>query len=590
MRLFLVLSSAVLLVFSFPNFNQPWCAWIALVPWLVLLRDLSASHGRVLPLAPHSRPRRDALSAPSPAGGAGAPLASPAHSFWWSYAIGLIFFLASMWWLVYVTVVGWLVLCAYLALYFGLFGWGGRSILSWDRGHGTRDLSPVSHLLSQSLFLSALWVSLEYARSHLLSGLGWNLLAYSQTSWLPVIQLADVTGAWGVSFLIVLINVLVAELTQTIMSRRRQATSDKRQGRTQKNSRVSVAFPASVGVGAVLLSLSYGTWRLQHLAVGPSVRVAVVQGNIPQEAKWDEAYQAEILSRYERLTQDAAKTQPTLIVWPETSTPDYLDVDESVTQRLLALSPSTGIPLLVGAPMKHLHGVVFASTNSAALLTPDGLITQRYDKLHLVPFGEFVPFEEIFPWLREVLPPIGNFVPGREYTIFRLGSGLRAEGSGQRLGSEPRAPSPELQFSVLICFEDVFPELARRFIQEGARLLLVITNDAWFGPTAAAYQHVQGSTFRAVELRVPVARAANTGWSGCIDPSGRWIGAVHDAHGAELFVSGTHTCDLPLGDSSTTVYRRFGDWFAWGCLMATLGGLLPAIISVWYSRRSARGA
>jgi len=135
--------------------------------------------------------------------------------------------------------------------------------------------------------------------------------------------------------------------------------------------------------------------------------------------------------------------------------------------------------------------------------------------------------------------------------------------------SELPTPNSELRFSTLICFEDLFPELARRFVQRGAQLLLVITNDAWFGPTAAAYQHAQASTFRAVELRVPVARAANTGWSGCIDSSGHWIGSVRGAQGTELFIEGTHTCDLPLGPGES-VYRRWGDWFAGLCLVVTV--------------------
>ena len=138
---------------------------------------------------------------------------------------------------------------------------------------------------------------------------------------------------------------------------------------------------------------------------------------------------------------------------------------------------------------------------------------------------------------------------------------------------------------MLICFEDLFPELARRFVQRGARFLLVITNDAWFGPTAAAYQHAQASTFRAVELRVPVARAANTGWSGCIDASGRWRGSVRDADGAELFVPGTATCDLATpsragaGGAAGSLYLRWGDWFAWLCI-----GLTAV-----YNQRSKRG-
>ena len=184
-------------------------------------------------------------------------------------------------------------------------------------------------------------------------------------------------------------------------------------------------------------------------------------------------------------------------------------------------------------------------TNSAALINADGEVAARYDKLRLVLFGEFIPFERQLPWLRRVLPPIGDFVPGTEPTLFR-----------------PERVPP---FGVLICFEDTFPDLARTFVRQGATWLATITNDAWFGPTAAAYQHAQASTFRAVELRVPMVRAANTGWSGCIEPPGRWQTSVKDVHGRELFVEGSAVCDVaPRTDGG--VYLAFGDWFAWLCL------------------------
>jgi apolipoprotein N-acyltransferase len=262
----------------------------------------------------------------------------------------------------------------------------------------------------------------------------------------------------------------------------------------------------------------------------------------------------------------AAATRPDLIVWPETSVPGYLGVEEELTQRLIGLAQDAQRPLLVGSPIPVISPEVLSLQNSAILMDDAGNLVGRYDKLHLVPFGEFIPFERAFPWLRTVLPPIGDFVPGKEYTVFR-------------------AP-PVPPFSVLICFEDIFPELARRFVQEGAQWLLVITNDAWFGPTAAAYQHAQASTFRAIELRVPIARAANTGWSGCIDPAGRWLGRVRDQDGRELFVAGTHTCEVPLSPA-ISVYRRWGDWFAWLCLAIALiviagrtraGGLLRGCV------------
>jgi len=509
----LALVSAILLVISFPNVNQPWCAWVALVPWLLLLRNCPAR-----------------------------------AAFRWSYLIGVLFFLASMWWIIHVTLVGWLVLCAYLALYFALFGCFVAAV------HGPR--STVHGLV----VIPAVWVSLEYLRSHLLSGLGWNLLAYSQTSWPELIQAAEWTGAWGVSYLIVLVNVAIAGLLVKGHSLRRAVSH------------------TATAAGCALLAVGYGAWRMPQLAGTGAVRVAVVQGNIPQEEKWDDAHRGDILARYASLTNTAAETKPSLIVWPETSVPGSLSIDEALTQQVIALARRLERPLLVGAPIPTIANTRVTLRNSAMLVDPEGALQQRYDKLHLVPFGEFVPFERVMPWLRNLLPPIGDFSPGRDFTVFHLRSRLKAE--GPRSGLEPRASSLELQFSVLICFEDIFPELARRFVQRGAQLLLVITNDAWFGPTAAAYQHAQASTFRAVELRVPVARAANTGWSGCIDAAGRWIGSVRDSSGAELFTEGTYTCDLPLGPGNS-VYRRWGDWFAGLCLLATLIWNLLSSKGLW---------
>lgn len=478
-------ASAALLIFAFPPFGQPWCAWIALVPWL---RGLNRW------------PLRQAFEP--------------------SYLIGLLFFLGSIPWLIHVTFVGWVILCAVLAIYFGLFG----MLAAWSVGRPLR-----------WLMLPAAWVGLEFARTHVFTGFGWNPLSYSQTPWLPAIQLADLTGAWGISFILVLANALLAEALAA--------------GKTSA-ARVRAGV---VLVAAVAAMLGYGTWRFAALkaaiAAAPHTKVAVVQGNIPQDEKWDENYREVILQVYARLTREAAAQQPQLIVWPETAVPDYLWLDEEVTRRVVALARDVNIPLLVGAPMGMLQQAVWRTTNSAALLDPQGVLTQRHDKLHLVPFGEFVPFERQLPWLREMLPTIGNFSSGQEFTVFKA------------------AALPP--FSVLICFEDVFPELARAFVRRGAQLLLVITNDAWFGPTAAAYQHAQASLLRAVELRVPIVRAANTGWSGCLSAAGETLASVRHSEGPELFVAGTATCDLAL-PQTYSLYRVLGDWWAYLCLLAVV--------------------
>ena len=541
--------SGLLLIAAFPGFNQPWCAWVALVPWLWALRGLR-----------------------------------PWQAFGLSYLAGLVFGLGSLWWLIHVTLAGWVILCLYLALFSGVFGWLVQPLL--ERSARSNRQSAISNpprtlpvLAAERWLLTAkprlvpvivipsAWVATEYLRSHLLSGFGWNLLAYSQTPVLPIIQIADVTGAWGVSWLIVAGNVGVF---LALSGRDRRAR----------------VWP--IAACAVLLASAwlYGRQRLQEPAPVSGLRVAVVQGNIPQDEKWDEAFQQEILQRYARLTRESLRLDPHLIVWPETSVPGFLGGEEPLTQQVLDLARSVGRPLLVGAPVNHFTPDAFRMTNAAALLGPDGRIRQRYDKTHLVPLGEFVPLESVFPWLRDVLPPIGDFAPGHEYTVFNLPrSRFKVQGSRGELDNlEPRTSNLELPFSVLICFEDVFPELAREFVARGARLLLTITNDAWFGKTAAAYQHAQASTFRAVELRVPMVRAANTGWSGCIDARGRWRERVRDAAGDELFVEGVAACEVAAG-SAATGYLRWGDWLALVCCGLSAAWLAVRIVGNLRSRR-----
>jgi len=528
---FLALASAALLIFAFPSFTQPWAAWVALVPWLLLLH-----------------------------------YASPRAAFGWSFLIGALFFLGSMWWLVYVSVLGWVLLSLYQALYFGVFG--SLVVIGWSAPAGAKNREKrrlgTNRLWGKAYAFAgipAIWVAIECARSHLLSGVGWNLLAYSQAPQPHLIQLADLTGAWGVSFVIVLANVAFAEMADAVAWAKGKRTEDR------------LAFQRATthvtwAVLWLLIVMGYGSWRLATVAGEPTVRVTVVQGNIPQEEKWDEALRASVLSRYETLTRAAAQAGPRLIVWPETSVPGYLGLDEPLTQRIVNVAGSAGAPLLVGAPHGRLAGAEWTIMNGAALVDAAG-VSRWYDKLHLVPFGEFIPLERMFPWLRQVLPPIGDFVPGTEHTVFQLPVRSSEFGvGGADSHSQFVTHNSPLAFSVLVCFEDLFPELARRFVREGARLLLVITNDAWFGPTAAAYQHAQASTLRAVELRVPVVRAANTGWSGCIDAAGRWTGSVRDVSGTELFVAGTYPCEVAPGPAES-LYLHWGDWFALLCLGVT---------------------
>ncbi len=439
------------------------------------------------------------------------------RAFLQSVLTGFLFFAGTLWWVGHVTVPGMGVLTVSLALYFGVWGVFAHKVLR-ELGAKNPHRSPISELLT-FLSLPAAWVVLEYVRSFLLSGFGWNLLAHTQWNWISLIQFADTTGVWGVSFLVVLVNVALFQLLKR-----------------QQGWRISVG----VAVLCLLGAAAYGAREQKQFdarAPVPGFKVALLQGNIPQTQKWDEAYQEAIWKRYELLTTDAAAQKPNLIVWPETSVPGFLE-DEPVRRRLSAVLASAGSPVLVGVPTEDLD--TGELHNSAVLFSPAGVKNGRYDKLHLVPFGEYVPLKPLFGWLNNIVP-IGDFSAGKEFTVFR--------------------PEPPVQpFSVLICFEDLFPGMSRNFSKSGARWLLVITNDGWFGRSAASLQHLQCSVFRAVEGRVWIARAANTGWTGFIDPLGRQFASI------PRFKPGVAVGDLPVSGAGRSPYVRWGDWFPLFCL------------------------
>ncbi|MDO8730185.1 MAG: apolipoprotein N-acyltransferase [Candidatus Omnitrophota bacterium] len=460
---------------STPPFDLGWLAWGAFVPWILLLEECS-----------------------------------PRQAFRSGYLIGLIFFGGTLWWVGHVTVPGAILLPAALALYFAAWGWLANRFLQ------TRPLL-------STLLLPAAWTALEYLRSHLLSGFGWNLLAHTQWNWTEIIQLAGFTGVWGVSFLVVLANTALCGFLQR-----------------RKKGWVGLLLAGLCLLAAFL----YGRTVLRELdAREPraQVKIALLQGNIPQPEKWDESFQEAIWKRYEELMAEAAKEKPDLIVWPETAVPGYLE-DFAIEDRLKTISRSAGAEMLVGLPTEDLEsGLPY---NSALLLGQDGEERARYSKIHLVPFGEFIPFKPVLGWLKKFYP-VADFAPGKEWTVF---------------------PTPP-PVSVLVCFEDLFPELARRFTREGAGWLLVITNDAWFGRSAASVQHLQASVFRAVENGVWLGRAANTGWTGFVDPAGRRLPPPGQI---PRFKPGVAVTELPVLSRRGTFYTRWGDWFPILCLGLTV--------------------
>lgn len=437
-----------------------------------------------------------------------------------SFIAGFVFFLTTIFWLHHVTVAGMFVMAVYLSMYFVVFGCGlcffMPRLLFWQR----------------LVFVPALWVVLEFVRGHFLTGFPWALLGYSQTSNLAAIQAADVFGAYGVSFIVMFVNVWIFEML-------------KAGGPALLRPRQRVVIPFLV----IVVWLGYGLFCINAPnyskgldgKIGPPLKVALVQGNIPQELKWAQDFSRRIFDKYALMSDIVQmKEEPDFIIWPETSFPDYLEGDGN-DSLLRALAARLKTPLLLGAVRfkdKHFF-------NSAVLFSGEGEAAGVYDKLHLVPFGEYLPARRFLPFLERILP-IEDFTPGRNITIFRVA------GRGG-----------EKKFAVLICFEDIFSDIARWAVARGADFLVNITNDAWFGDTSSPYQHMQASVFRAVENRVFVVRSANTGVSCVIDETGRVLTSVKDASGKETFVPGYAVGHVYRGRMSP--YRSLGDFLPFLC-------------------------
>ena len=482
------LCSGILLALAFPLPGMAFLAWIAFVPLLV------ACNGT-----------------------------SPRRAFRLGMVAGFTAYAGILYWLnIVMTTYGKLplavsislalILAAYLALYVG----GTMALVSWCEGAG------VSPLVSFPL----IWTALEYIRSFLLTGFPWASLAYSQYRTLPLIQVADLAGIYGLGCLIAFANVVAAMMFKSLVLRD------------------GTRYPARSGFIFVLLLLAvlgYGAFRLNAPETGRSVRVALVQGNIPQDIKWSPSFQQETVAIYERLSRTVAPAASDLLVWPESALPFYFQMEEQYSGRVRALARELGTSLVVGSPAFEKDGTTVRYLNSAFLIGPAGEILGRGDKVHLVPFGEYVPLAGLLPFVHKLVEGVGDFSPGRKMAPLT---------------------APFGKLGVLVCFEGIFPEISREYVRQGAQLLVNITNDAWYGRSSAPAQHLSMSVFRAVENRVPLVRAANTGITSVIDSKGHFQGMTR------IFLEAVLTGEVRLG-TEQTIYNRYGDLFAWGCLAAT---------------------
>ncbi len=482
----------------------PWdLGWLAYVGWVPLLVSLRGARGRE-------------------AAGLG-------------YTAGLAFYLATIWWVINtmttygrlplaLSLAALVLLCGVLAAYTAVFAWllaAGRIRLGISEG-----LLPVT--------AAALWTALEFLRTYLFSGFPWALLGYTQYRQPTVRLLAAATGVYGLSALVLLVNGALAGVWAWFA---RRGDESNRYARLIQHG-VTVAAAALVAVG-----YASGIWR--DAAGGPTVRVGVLQGNIDQSVKWDRRYQSRTLETYERLARRVATERPALIVWPETALPFFLRREPELGPRVQTLGADVGVPMLIGSPDIGADGLLH---NSAFFLGPDGAIRGRYDKRHLVPFGEYVPLQRVFFFLHKLVAGIGDFGRGRDATVFGE--------DGYR-------------FSAMICYEAIFPAEVREFTRAGAQFLVNITNDAWFGESGAPYQHLAMAAMRAVENGSYLVRAANTGVSAVVAPSGAILAQT------PLFVETGMVGGIRLRTGETP-YTRYGDVLAWGCavFLGAYGGAL----------------
>lgn len=407
-------------------------------------------------------------------------------------------------------------LATYMAVYFAIFG----ALLIWLKRYPITWSAPIA------------WVALDFIRGHLFTGFPWQDLGYSQYQHPLLIQFADLTGHSGLTFLIVMANALLADL---ILSRWR-ATGPRLHLR-------KIVLPLLILTGAGLYNFwSYNHW--QHITdQAPVLNIGLVQGNIDQGKKWQPGLQGTTVDTYLDLSRKMeASSKIKLLIWPETALPFFPLRSPLFNQVLQEIRP--GSPeLITGAP--HYEPPTDKQSgryyNSAFCLAwnADGIKMQRYDKEHLVPFGEYIPFQKYLPGSLPLVKSMGNFSAGTSKKPMHCG---------------------KARCGILICFESIFPDLARKWSASGANLLLNLTNDAWYGRTSAPWQQLSMVTLRAVENRRSLARAANTGISCFVDPLGRLRGV------SPLFEPYTASARMPLLQAAS-FYTRYGYLFSPLCLL-----------------------
>jgi apolipoprotein N-acyltransferase len=489
----LAILSGALLALSFPRFGHPAFAWVALVPLLVALA------------------RRQ----------------PPLRAFYLGLTTGLLYFIGTIYWTgtvvrqfgglaLPVALLAMLLLAAYLALFPALTAVITARLVNKA---GTRAL----------LLMPAAWVATEYARGYLFGGFPWVPLGNSQVTVLPVAQLASVLGVYGLSALVALVN---AALACAALFRGRQR------------------FAAIAATAALLAAVGgWGAWRVADGALtrdGTPLRVGLIQANIAQADKWNPREARRIFTTYVAMTRDAVRRGAEFVIWPESSTPFMFEEDDIGEQELRALAREVRVPMLFGSDEVDRSGGTLRLHNSAFLVTPTGETAAVYRKIHLVPFGEYVPGKQLLYFVSPLVERMAEFAPGASMVVLPVG---------------------EHKINTAICYEVVFPSLMRQAVLDGSQLLTTITNDGWYGYSSAPYQHFALASMRAIEQGRYLARAANTGISGVVDPYGRVVqqSAIFEQAG---LVETVRILD------GRTIYSRIGDAIAYLSIVMTMLALV----------------
>lgn len=507
----LAIFSGLLLMFSFPTVLFGWrvpdlgiIGWVALVPLFISI------YGE-----------------------------RPAKAYLLTFVAGLVWFGGSLYWIfnavhvygglgVAISIVTTVLLVVVLSAYVALAPMLARWISLYWKGE-------------MIVFLPVLWVAIALARSHVpMGGFPWSNIAMSQWSMLVPIQMIDVFGIYGLIFVMVWVNWFIAELILRL-----------------NRVRVRWVVPKLVITVIILISvMGYGIYRMRAIqsevdSAEDTLSIGLVQGNIPQDEKWNPRYRNKIMGVYRRWTAKLFDAGADLIVWPEASFPMLVwEKVESADPRAFGFIDEIvgNLPALMFGAIVEGDGTT--AYNSALMFDSKGKLTGRYDKMHLVPFGEYVPYRNLLFFARKLTAPVGDFEAGQstEPLVFEKA----------RLGP-------------LICYEDVFPDISRDFVRNGADVLVNLTNDAWYGFSSAPYQHLALSVFRAVENRRYMIRSTNTGVSAVISPTGDVL------MDSPLFEQSVMvTAIKPL--RSLSFYTAHGDWFAYACVAYSVLGLIIATV------------